>query len=62
MEEDPIGKELKRNSPITMVSEKGKPLKLPSEIRGYSFAIRNQKLAQLFARESQKRLRLLKHV
>jgi len=68
--EDPIIEELKKNSPIQMFSEKGKPLKLPlvrggdNKIRGYSLMIKSKTLAKilkaiLHAKRSQKQLRLL---
>lgn len=70
--EDPIVNELRRKSPISMISEKGKPLKLPlmrggEEIRGLSLVIKNQKLAQIImaivnARKNQKKLRLVQNV
>ena len=70
--EDPIVDELKRKSPIKMVSEKGKSLKLPlirggDEIRGFSLVLKNKKLAQIMmaivnARKNQKKLKLLQNV
>ena len=69
MAQDPIVDELKKNSPINMFSDKGKPLKLPlmrggDKIRGFSLMLKNKKLARIMmtlvnARKSQKKLRLL---
>ena len=70
--EDPIVTELKRESPIIMISENGTPLRLPlvrcgEQIRGYSLMIKNKKLAQILmaivnARKNQQKLRLLQEV
>ena len=70
--EDPIVDELKKKSPIQMFSEKGKPLKLPlvrgggnDKILWYSLMIKSKRLAKIlraivYAKRSQKQLRLLK--
>ena len=72
--EDPIVTELKRESPITMVSEKGTPLRLPlirggeiesiDKIKGLILIIRNRRFNQLVLkiRENQKKLKLLKNI
>jgi len=67
---DPIIKELKEKSPITMVSKEGKPLKLPlvrggDEIKGFSLLIKNEKFAKIVralldARRKHRQLRLLR--
>lgn len=70
---DPIIEELKRTSPIQMVSEKGKPLRLPlmrgggERIRGFSLMLKNKKLAKIMmaivnARRNQRKLRLLQNL
>ena len=68
--EDPIITELKEKSPVIMVSEVGKPLKLPlvrggEIIKGFSLLIKSKKLATLVraianAKRKQKQLRLLR--
>ena len=68
--EDPIVTELKKKSSIIMVSEVGKPLKLPlvrggDKLKGFSLLIKNKKLAILVraiatAKRKQKQLRLLR--
>lgn len=69
--EDPIIMELKKKSPITMVSESGKPVKLPlvrggdDKIKGVSLLIKNKKLRNIVitifhTKRKQKQLRLLR--
>ena len=66
---DPIVDELKKKSPIQIVSEKDKPMKLPlmrggdNKIRRYSLMIKSKKLAKILKatvhiKRSQKKLRL----
>jgi len=68
--EDPLVTELREKSPIIMVSEVNKPLKLPlvcggEIIKGFSLLIKSKKLAILVraianAKRTQKQLRLLR--